>query len=137
LTSDIPSSVGQDNVLAEDVSSTIFFTKREWDACPMWKKVVWRIVRDPLVFFSVFPIVVFLFGGSYNPGHFPGCAPLFTSHVHDPCGIFLEFAIAVIMFRGRRNPGTFAGYDSVFINPLCIFILTPRVLIIAGWLRVS
>ena len=44
----------------EDLSDTIFFTRQQFDAMPPWRRRFWLVVRNPLVFFALLPVVKWL-----------------------------------------------------------------------------
>jgi fatty acid desaturase len=60
-----------EHMLANDASATIFITRKTWEAAPTWRRTVWRVLRGPLLFYTILPPVVFLCGVQ-NPGKFPG-----------------------------------------------------------------
>ena len=39
-----------------DTGQTILFTKRQYESMPPWQRRVARVVRDPMVFFSIIPV---------------------------------------------------------------------------------
>ena len=43
-----------------DIADTIFFTRREFEAMPPWKRRFWRVARTPWVFFTVLPLAQWL-----------------------------------------------------------------------------
>lgn len=55
-------------ISAVRAGDTIFFTRREWETLkPGWKRTTLRILRDPLVFFTIVPLLIF-FVSYRNPG---------------------------------------------------------------------
>jgi hypothetical protein len=66
-----------EHMLESDASSTIFITTKAWDEAPQWRRAIWRLLRNPFVFFTILPTVVFLCGVQ-NPGKVPGYRPLYS-----------------------------------------------------------
>lgn len=47
------------NKTIRDKSRTVFFSKQEYEAMPLWKRFLARVLRDPFVFFPTIPIAMF------------------------------------------------------------------------------
>ncbi len=53
-------SGNRDNDYDFDCNETIFFTKNQYNNFNIIKKTIYRIIRDPLIFFTIIPIINFL-----------------------------------------------------------------------------
>jgi len=51
-----------------DPSRTALFTRQQYDNFPLRKKIFWRIIRDPLVFFLFVPILQYVFEYRFRRG---------------------------------------------------------------------
>jgi len=51
-----------------DPGATILFTKQDYERYPFWKKAIWRVARDPFVFFSLIPAIKMIIWHRFREG---------------------------------------------------------------------
>jgi omega-6 fatty acid desaturase (delta-12 desaturase) len=62
--------VGKPEATEDDPNTTIFWTTEDWAKFPWYKKAVLRVARDPIFYFTIMPLIVFMFAGIQH-GHIP------------------------------------------------------------------
>ena len=104
------------NLDGGDVSQTILFTKQEYESYPLWKRIVIRTVREPIVFFPITVPFLWIFGTLamyvqeyklYNPiilvkisgfllFYYFGCWQLYLSY-------YLSIVLGTILFHTQHS----------------------------------
>jgi len=51
-----------------DPARTVRFTKQQYQEFPLWKKIFWRVLRDPFIFFGFIPVWIWFVGYRLRDG---------------------------------------------------------------------
>lgn len=132
---------GSSNLDTDDPGDSALFTRRQWEEMSPARRLLWRIVRGPAVFFTIVPVTRWYLYYPFearDPVSIAGLASIVLASVFYDYGIFvahcLSTMIAFVMFHlhhvvdpGHRVRG--AEYDFVRAGVEgCTWFEPPRIL---------
>jgi len=103
------------NVDLFDDSRTVYFSTQEYRSFPLWKRALWRVVRDPFVYFVLAPSYLWLYRYRTVKEGFPGtvylsAALMYMYTTHGVAGVWWELvaivlasALGVILFHWQHQ----------------------------------